>query len=52
MRPVLAMTDLAQLQQIIENPDTFVQSLLSASGTYAVRLAITRLRPKIEPALT
>ena len=48
---VAATVSVGRGQQIIEDPEAFLQSLAEAAGPYAMRLALVKLRPKLEPAM-
>ena len=52
VQTVLAMTDLDQIQQIIDDPEAFVETMLATVvGPAAKRLAVARLKPKILPVV-
>jgi hypothetical protein len=50
--PLLSsLTDIDKLQAAVQNPESFVAELLSASGPPAKALAIAKLKPVLEPLL-
>jgi fructose-specific component phosphotransferase system IIB-like protein len=42
---------LEQLEQALEDPETFLEKLLILAGPVALQFAIAKLRPKLEPSL-
>ena len=50
--PALELIDtLEEIQEAIADPEAFLTNLASAAGPVAIRFAITKLRPVIEPLL-
>jgi hypothetical protein len=51
--PVLETVDsLEDLQGALEAPEVFLQQLMEAGGPAAIKLAIAKLRPTLEPLIT
>eukprot|EP01045_Picozoa_sp_COSAG04_P011113 COSAG04_NODE_707_length_10916_cov_5.167052_2_plen_767_part_00 len=48
---VVKMVSLSQIQRMLEDPEAFLQTLVASAGPYAKRLALSKLRPAIEPHL-
>ena len=46
---VVAMINLSQIKQILDDPEAFLQTLVAAAGPYAKRLALAKLRPVLAP---
>merc|ERR1719191_2414891 len=46
---VVAMVNLSQIKQILDDPEAFLQTLVAAAGPYAKRLALAKLRPVLAP---
>ena len=46
---VVAMINLSQIKQILDDPEAFLQTLVAAAGPYAKRLALAKLRPVLSP---
>jgi hypothetical protein len=52
VQTVLEMLSPSKIGEIVQDPEEFLRSLVATAGPYAKRLALSKLRPKIEPVLS